>query len=222
MVGISKCPACRQDVTIPQGVDDAALVRCPLCDAEFPLSEVTPHAAVAPPELVVVAVDSAAPTEAEREEGPAAEVPRLDVWERVTDVPQIDTGSGEETVAGHESVDAAAFDFGGDDSEAGEESTSVTAAERGRRPKTEKSALREWLGIVLGGAAGIFLAYYALNLFGGARFDFADVYLPGVRHTVPHRPDWWPDWAKFEGGSDEPASEKTTDDETLTPAKLEN
>lgn len=58
--------------------------------------------------------------------------------------------------------------------------------------KREKSVLGELLGVVLGGATGLLIAYYGLNYFGGARFDFAEIYLPGVPHTYEHKPDWWP------------------------------
>lgn len=40
MVCLTTCPKCSQDVTIPDGVPREASVRCPLCEAEFPLSEV--------------------------------------------------------------------------------------------------------------------------------------------------------------------------------------
>ena len=36
---LSNCPKCEQPVTVPDGVDPSGQVRCPLCDAEYPLSE---------------------------------------------------------------------------------------------------------------------------------------------------------------------------------------
>jgi len=39
MPAISTCPRCQQQVSIPQQVESAAQVRCPLCHAEYPLSE---------------------------------------------------------------------------------------------------------------------------------------------------------------------------------------
>ena len=36
---VSTCPKCEQQVMIPDGIDREALVRCPLCEAEFPLGE---------------------------------------------------------------------------------------------------------------------------------------------------------------------------------------
>lgn len=70
----------------------------------------------------------------------------------------------------------------------------------GRRRK-ETNPIKELIGIVVGGACGLLIAYYGLNIFGGARYDFAKLYLPGVAHTVKHRPAWWPKWARFEGGA---------------------
>jgi hypothetical protein len=68
MPAISTCPKCQRQVSIPAGVEAAAAVRCPLCEAEYPLGE---SLALAPPELIpVVAVASqeSAPEPAEKEE----------------------------------------------------------------------------------------------------------------------------------------------------------
>ena len=51
MPAISTCPKCQRQVSIPAGVDSAAAVRCPLCNAEYPLSEAL---VLAPPELIPV------------------------------------------------------------------------------------------------------------------------------------------------------------------------
>ena len=51
MSSVSKCPKCRQQVTIPEGVAAAMQVRCPLCSAEYPLSEAL---AAVPPALIPV------------------------------------------------------------------------------------------------------------------------------------------------------------------------
>jgi hypothetical protein len=48
----STCPKCQQKVTISSAVDQSAVVRCPLCDAEYELSEAL---ALAPPQLIHVA-----------------------------------------------------------------------------------------------------------------------------------------------------------------------
>ena len=64
MPEISTCPKCQRQVSIPHGVDSAALVRCPLCDAEYSLVQALP------PELIPVVV----PVE-EAETYPLAETP---------------------------------------------------------------------------------------------------------------------------------------------------
>ena len=51
MSSLSKCPRCRQQVTIPEGVAAAMQVRCPLCSAEYPLSDAL---AAVPPALIPV------------------------------------------------------------------------------------------------------------------------------------------------------------------------
>jgi hypothetical protein len=50
---ISTCPKCDKPVSVPAGVDSSAAVRCPLCNAEYPLGEAL---APPPPELIPVAL----------------------------------------------------------------------------------------------------------------------------------------------------------------------
>ncbi len=63
MGSISKCPICGDRVSIPEGVERQALVRCPLCEAEFPLERAMTGALDPPPELVPVAHLSAGDAE---------------------------------------------------------------------------------------------------------------------------------------------------------------
>lgn len=171
MAKISNCPKCDQKVTIPGAVEPSALVRCPLCGGEFPLADTAASAEDAPPELVPVS--------------PAQQVPTVRLWEQVLEAPQIDVG-------GSGSAGAERGEFR---SVKTDDSRSADAAGGGiGRRKKHKSLVREIVEYVLGGVAGLLLAYYALNLFGGPRFDFAKIYLPGVQHTVKHRPAWWPRW----------------------------
>lgn len=80
-------------------------------------------------------------------------------------------------------------------------------ADRQRRRK--KSWLRELVGIVLGGLAGLAVGYYVLNYFGKhERFNFLNVYLPGVQHTVKYRPEWWPRWGSEPSDPSQPAAEE--------------
>ena len=39
-MSISSCPRCSQHVTLPEGVEHHARVRCPLCQAQYTLAEV--------------------------------------------------------------------------------------------------------------------------------------------------------------------------------------
>jgi len=226
MVRISKCPECGQKVTIVDDLDETAEVRCPLCRSEFPLSGVIADAEEAPPELIPVAAspsESAAETAEPKEdaaaarkeaeaEGPAGEGPSVTIWEHVAEAPKIDTGTPDE--AAHEvAAGLGGIQFGGvKTGDEVAESTDAASAAGGLRCKREKSAVREIVGIVLGGAAGVLLAYYGLNLFGGPRFDFADVYLPGIQHTAKHRPDWWPGWLRFEGEPEAPGDNGADED----------
>jgi hypothetical protein len=55
MSNISTCPHCAQQVLISGELDPETLVRCPICEAEFPLVQALVNAVEAPPELVPVA-----------------------------------------------------------------------------------------------------------------------------------------------------------------------
>ena len=80
---ISKCPRCRQQVTVPDRLDPQSRVRCPLCDAEYPLSEAM---AEAPPALILVDAPAAQEIITEPEAVSAAEV--VPEAERVSESPE--------------------------------------------------------------------------------------------------------------------------------------
>jgi len=69
MSKIATCTNCRQQVTIPEDCDQSEQVRCPLCQADYPLSEVLAEAAEAddsperPPQLIPIAAASNADRE---------------------------------------------------------------------------------------------------------------------------------------------------------------
>jgi hypothetical protein len=64
MPTISTCPHCMQTIAIPEGVEDSVLVRCPLCNNEYPLNEVLE---LIPPELIVVeSADEVEPVDSTR------------------------------------------------------------------------------------------------------------------------------------------------------------
>ena len=39
MSSVAPCPFCGQQTTIPENVDPTSVVRCPLCEYEFPLDD---------------------------------------------------------------------------------------------------------------------------------------------------------------------------------------
>ena len=57
---ISTCPKCEKPVSIPAGVDSSAAVRCPLCSAEYALSETVQLPT--PPELIPVGLPDTQPS----------------------------------------------------------------------------------------------------------------------------------------------------------------
>jgi LSD1 subclass zinc finger protein len=65
---ISQCPKCRQPVSLPSETEPAETVRCPLCQAEYPLGEAIP------PTLIPVGVPAASPVEWTQQENEAAAV----------------------------------------------------------------------------------------------------------------------------------------------------
>ena len=83
--------------------------------------------------------------------------------------------------------------------------TDSPQAARAKRRRRERGGLREVWEAILGGAAGLLITYYCLNLFGGPRFDWFKVYLPFVKHTAVHRPVWLggPPLEEFDSGISE-------------------
>ncbi len=107
-----------------------------------------------------------------------------------------------ESVEERPSASAGAFEFAataGTD-EDGPESPEALRARRRRR---ERGGMKDMMGAIFGGAAGLLITYYLLNLIGGPRFDMLNVYLPFVKHTLVHRPDWLggpPEEEEFDSG----------------------
>ena len=126
-----------------------------------------------------------------------------------------------ESVESGPSTPAGAFEFAapvGANGEQGE--TSETA--RARRRRRDQGGAKDLLGAIFGGAAGLLITYYCLNLFGGARFDWFHVYLPGVKHTTQFRPGWLggPPQDEFDSGiSDGLGMEEELPEPAPSPAK---
>ncbi|MGQ9604947.1 MAG: hypothetical protein ACUVTW_02025 [Thermogutta sp.] len=123
--------------------------------------------------------------------------PAIAAWIQEAVLPAIRTGEAP-------AEDEGGFVFAA--SEAAEE-TSVRHRLKGNGKK--KSLLRELMGIVLGGLGGLLIAYYALNWFGGPQYDFANLPLPGVRHTYRHAPPWLKPYLQ-PGKNAEPSEEADT------------
>jgi len=178
----------------PAGEDKAEpvlRVRCPTCEAEHPLSEMVVVDTDEPlgSDVVVGVVRALSADEAALPEGGAAGVPGLDVWAKADSVPQIDLGDG----GGVESpsADAAAFQFGGEESRADDAEASVMEGMARRREK-HKGGWRSMVGVIVGGIGGAMIAYYLLILIRGEKINFLEIPLPGIRQTYTHSPDWFP------------------------------
>lgn len=158
-------------MAIPAGVDPEAIVRCPLCDAEYALTEAI---ALAPPELIRVVPADRRVRETHQET--AAEECRV----RETHQGPADGAfhAPYETPDIHEPNEAAAV--------AEPLPASSVAAQLRGRPR--KSVLRRVVGIILGGLPGCLMAYYGLAWYFGADFDkhFPKLPLPFIqRLTAP-------------------------------------
>jgi hypothetical protein len=169
----------------PAAEEAVVRARCPCCSAEFGLDEVLLTTTGEPLGRDVVAAITVEGRVRDFSD-PTGEIP--DFWGlgRRDDAPRINIDLGIPTGT---TVSNGAFDFvaGGDDDAAASAATTL-----GRRRPRQKSMMRELVGIVLGGVAGLAIAYYGLNFFGGPRFDFLEIYLPGIEHTAGHRPSWLP------------------------------
>jgi hypothetical protein len=81
-----------------------------------------------------------------------------------------------------ESFDAAAFAAIAASAAEGTEGTEGQPA-RPLRRRQEKNPLKEMIGIVLGGIAGLAIGYYLLNFFSNGKHNFLNVWLPFVPGT---------------------------------------
>ncbi len=165
---ISICPKCGKQVAIPSGVDSAAAVRCPLCEAEYPLADAL---ALAPPELIPLAVPSAVASVACKDaakDNPSKALP----------------------FTAQESSNSP-------DSEEENEATaaaprlSATAAAAQWKRRDPKSPLQMLVEVILGGLAGCLVAYYGLAFWFGPQFrnvGLPDLSLPFIERITAPRP----------------------------------
>jgi hypothetical protein len=103
-----------------------------------------------------------------------------------------------------------------DEAAAAEQSEGAARPARPRPKRKPKSAVREFVGIVLGGIAGLAIAYYALMIIKGPeQGNMFKLPVPGYPSTYRYAkklvPDWWPEWAKFGAASSANGSEEEGD-----------
>jgi hypothetical protein len=190
----------------PAPQDEVVRVRCPHCDAEYPLSDV----------VVVTSGTELGPTVAAAVaryvlagEGAAGEAPALDVWAKADGMPQIDLGDRAKSPA--VTVAPGEFDFAKEDADGEGGPASHAAARPGRR--RQKSVARELAAWVFGGLAGVVITAYLLAIIRGESGNILKVPLPGVPHTYKYSPRWFPGWLKPAPGSEEAGSEEAGSEE---------
>ncbi len=185
----SKCPRCDQPVTVPDGIDPGAEVRCPLCEVVYPLGEAL---AEVPPALIPVDPDavrspqleSGATTEPDGGSGEVEGATEVDPDLAGQASPAIDTG--------HTPVDTdalAAFSVQQSDDESGP--VDLGAATWPRRKKNEKGAVRFILEVFGGGVLGLLIGYYVLCWILGPQHGLPKLPLPLLPHTMQATIDWF-------------------------------
>jgi hypothetical protein len=165
MTTISTCPRCLRLVTLPEGHGPDDPMRCPLCLAEYPLSEAL---ASVPPTLIPVlgllgTRDENSPlfhvNENEAVPYSASEEPGATESETTSDFLAGLARTSEPAATGPATFNAAHFTPL--ITEPPVESGKTSLLEQRRRRKT-KSAKRIVLEVIIGGLLGLLIPYYAL------------------------------------------------------------
>jgi hypothetical protein len=179
MPTISTCPHCSLMVAIPEGLDATALVRCPLCGAEYPLEAAKE---LLPPKLIPVETSSLLLGHGGGEVN--KDSPHLIF------APEENEDSVETTES---PLDAEVCDLIAKHKQGTEEefpSQTKPPALRRRAQRKPKSVPRIFMEIVFGGVAGIIIAYIVLAWIMGSRFDLPApprVLKPVLRFVLPDR-----------------------------------
>jgi hypothetical protein len=180
MPTISTCPRCSQMVSIPPEVDSSALVRCPLCGAEYPLGAAMDSP---PPELVPVERGNGEASRAADGDANVAPPPIISPFlpghdeeteHGAASETDYASGEGEEVAAAPDGpLDDEVYDLiarhkqrAKEESQNGAGSPSATAGSR----RKEKSELRIFVEIVFGGILGLAITYVALAWIMGSKF----------------------------------------------------
>jgi len=184
MSAISTCPKCQRQVAIPTGADSAAMVRCPLCSVEYPLSEAL---ALVPPELILVAPLTAVESAAIAPEAPFVEGhPFGDDYDIVTEREE-----GVEAIEEHPLFAATQEAEGAVEGAPAEKAEAAAKPAPKRRRRQPKSMLQAAIEIVTGGVAGTLFAYYGLAWYQGPQFDLPKFGMPFIEQLTfdPSRPE---------------------------------
>ena len=215
----SKCPRCHQPVTVPDGIDPHAEVRCPLCEVVYLFGEAL---AEVPPALIPVDPDAVRSPQPE-----SCATIKPDVVSEPSQVPEPDGASEEVEGAtevdpdlagqaspaidtGHTPVDTdalAAFSVQQSDDESGP--VDLGAAPRPRRKKNEKGAVRFILEVFAGGALGLLIGYYALCWILGPQHGLPKLPLPLLPHTMEATIDWFGGRQDPDNSPRQPSPEKS-------------
>jgi hypothetical protein len=186
MFSISSCPHCGQQVLISAELHAECLVRCPICEAEFPLGQALANAVDAPPELTPVArVAEEQRSEKEEEQTagwgvtPSGTVERTQagVASQPTDAAFQPTDSASEPpvpqapAPDHEPTDAPP------DAPPAVSPFEARALWQSRqKPESLFGSAGKAIAIAAGGLLGIAVAYLALSVISPRRFDFLNLW----------------------------------------------
>ena len=208
-------------------------IRCPCCLESFDLEDLLlaeTNQAIGKEAASTILADGSV-----REPAASGDGMRLD-FGAMAAADQDHSGFSLASVEESPSVSPGAFEFAsavGDNTDAAEKPVSA----RPKRRRRQQSVMKDILGAIFGGAAGLLITYYCLNLFFGPRFDWFDVYLPLVKHTAVHRPGWLggpPEEEEFDSGIgdalqteeppknavNQPKSDEGQDQQDLPPADV--
>jgi hypothetical protein len=198
MPAISTCPRCSQMISIPPELDSAALVRCPLCGAEYPLGAAIDSM---PPALVPVEGGNGEASKAADGDADVVPPPIISPFLPGNDQ-EMEHGAVSETeyasVDGEELADASDSPLDVEmcdliakhKLQAKEESQNAPGlpAAAGRSRGKKKSELRILVEVVVGGLLGLAITYFALAWIMGSKFPLPappNATRPVLRFVLP-------------------------------------
>jgi hypothetical protein len=190
---LSNCPQCDASVSLPQGVDPDATVRCPLCEEEYLLSTALEKA---PPELIVISSPAAivageseagsdfgggmlaATADATTDEEPAFSFGDA-IEQDDDDARDREFGEGEFT---EEEGDGFSLEPEVDGPTFSTDAPSSSTTSKPKRKKKGPGIVVQMVGIAGGGAIGLAAGF--MILLWGFHVDPIEGLSPNFRHTV--------------------------------------